>query len=592
MIHKLKNYLKLGTLLFCVSIFINSCQKDDDFQQEEPVVNYQAKYNTSIVYSKTINSNENLKQALNKLRGTKEKNKPNQTSKLILNDSLNIAIEDTSAKYLETPDGSYHSYTFVAFDYDHPQGIQNVLLSLQPDGSYRELLIRYDLTANEIELFRNNEYVNLDGKVSFAELDGNSFAGDLFSKETAGSGCLVWDPSGGSNCTDVDGHTWEDGNACPHYLTTIQTATPTVYNVVGIDWDCVGIPSGGSQPTTGNTPSGQQSGAGGILNTTQDASAGYPPTAKQQREQNFIKVLANNDNDECFNGLPEEQQTQIFSFLEAGISIDLNGETLFLTQTTYNQSDIDFAEQAALAICDDSDLEFEDLEKFINGMDKRCQALAVFRSISKIDSPFTNKIKNYFLLTNTNNLNLQDLATGESVADEPEMPANVGARVLYEPAADGTIILQFNNTHLDTATTLGFINTFYHELVHAYILRLYYSGELLNEYPTYTDLKIAIDNFLNDDANIVLGDIFDKEMHDIYVDFIDEIAESIVAYCNFNNIDGVNLVYAKKLVWGGLNGYDVFSDNLTPAQQNEAQTLLAYENSNITANAKGTKTCN
>ena len=76
------------------------------------------------------------------------------------------------------------------------------------------------------------------------------------------------------------------------------------------------------------------------------------------------------------------------------------------------------------------------------------------------------------------------------------------------------------------------------------------------------------------------------------MDFIDQIAESIVAYCNYNNIDGVNFVYAKKLVWGGLNGYDVFSDNLTLAQRNEAQTLLAYENSNITTNAKGTKTCN
>jgi len=253
---------------------------------------------------------------------------------------------------------------------------------------------------------------------------------------------------------------------------------------------------------------------------------------------------------------------------------------------------MDFAVEAAQALCGDSNLEFEDLEKFINGMDKRCQALAVFRSIFKIDSPFTNNIKNYFLLSNTNNLNLQNWATGQATDDIIAMPANIGARVLYAPSDDGTIILQFNNDHLDTATTLGFINTFYHELVHAYMLRLYYSGELLNEYPAYTDLKTAIDNFLNDVTNTTLANIFDKETHDIYVDFIDQIAESIVAYCNYNNIDGVNFVYAKKLVWGGLNGYDVFSDNLTLAQRNEAQTLLAYENSNITTNAKGTKTCN
>jgi len=53
----------------------------------------------------------------------------------------------------------------------------------------------------------------------------------------------------------------------------------------------------------------------------------------------------------------------------------------------------------------------------------------------------------------------------------------------------------------------------------------------------------------------------------------------------------VDLEYARKLVWGGLNGYNVFEDNLTETEQNEAQTLLAYENFNDTSNAKGTKTC-
>ncbi|AUC74277.1 hypothetical protein [Olleya sp. Bg11-27] len=88
-----------------------------------------------------------------------------------------------------------------------------------------------------------------------------------------------------------------------------------------------------------------------------------------------------------------------------------------------------------------------------------------------------------------------------------------------------------------------------------------------------------------------LSDIYDKEMHDIYIHFIDQIAESIVAYCIYNDITGVNLEYAKKLVWGGLNGNAIFSETLTIEEQLEAQTLLAYENSNITANAKGEKDC-
>ena len=235
--------------------------------------------------------------------------------------------------------------------------------------------------------------------------------------------------------------------------------------------------------------------------------------------------------------------------------------------------------------------EVKELVELTNDMDKDCQALALFRSIFKIDSPFTNKIKNYFILSDVNNLNIQDLAIGESIGSEPPMPSNVGARVLPEPSTDGTIILQFNNNHLDNATTLGFINTFYHELVHAYILHLYFSGELLNEYPSYTSLKTSMDNFFNDSTNTTLGNLYNKEMHDIYIDFIDEIAESIVAYCISNNINGVDLSYAKKLVWGGLYGNDIFNNSLTPSQQNEATTLLNYENLNYTTNAKGTKTC-
>ncbi|WP_034060997.1 hypothetical protein [Lacinutrix jangbogonensis] len=597
----LKNYLKLGILLFLISLVFTNCEKDDDFTTKEPTVKQAqtAKYTTSIVQKTTFNINETLKLALNKFKAVDKSNALNNASKLVINDSLNIAIEDGSAKYLESLDGSYHSYTFVAFDYGKSQGMQNIVLSLQLNGTYKEFLIHYDLTDSEIELYRNNEYVNLLGKVTIVVLEGSSLTGNLFSKLTVDENCLEWDINEGSNCTDVEGHSWEDGNACPHYLTTTQTATPDVNNFLGINWPCVEASNGGSYipGTNSNNPSnGTQSGAGQpSTSAQQDVSSGYAPTPKQQREKGFQKQLSDEAND-CFNSanLTDDQREEIMSFLEAGISVSIDGEILVGNQSSYNQSDMDFAEEAALAFCG-GDLVFEDIENLINGMDKNCQALAVFRSISRINSPFTNKIKNYFLLSNTNNLNLQDWSTGETSDEIPTMPANVGARVLHADSDDGTIILQFNNDHLDTATTLGFINTFYHELVHAYMLRLYYSGELLNEYPTYTSLNTAIANFINDDTNdTTFGDLYYKEMHDIYVDFIDQIAESIVAYCVYNNISGVNLQHAVKLVWGGLNGYDVFFDNqnLTDDERIEAQTQLGYENSNITAHAKGTKTCN
>lgn len=278
--HKLKQYLKIGTLLFGIFTVTISCEKNDAFLKEEASTKqvHTPKYKTSIVYSNTINKNENLKQALNKLRGTKT---ANQASKLILNDSLNIAIEDSSANYIETPDGRYHSYTFLAFNYDEPEGFDNLLLSLQPDGSYREFLFHYDLTKREIELFRNNEYVNLEGKVSFAELGSNSFAGDLFSKVTTDSSCLVWDVTEGQNCTAGGNH--EYGEACSGTGDEVATEGGNS-QLIGIDWDCIdGIIGGGGStgsgggPGTGSPGGGQTNNGGGNNPGQGDVSATNPP---------------------------------------------------------------------------------------------------------------------------------------------------------------------------------------------------------------------------------------------------------------------------------------------------------------------------
>jgi len=224
--------------------------------------------------------------------------------------------------------------------------------------------------------------------------------------------------------------------------------------------------------------------------------------------------------------------------------------------------------------------------------DSPCQAKVIYKALF-VDSSFTNTFKEALIKPNNWHINFKDLDTGEG---EPPMQNNTGARVLpsieTHPDYGRTVILEFNNDHLNQATNLGYINTLYHEMLHAYILHLHLKGELLNVYPQYLDLNTAMQNFLSDLENETLGIIYEKEMHNIYVDFIDLLANSLLQYCLDNNITGVNLTYAKKLVWGGLNGNDIFYNNLTTEQQIDAQALLAYENSNISANAKGPKTCN
>ena len=360
------------------------------------------------------------------------------------------------------------------------------------------------------------------------------------------------------------------------------------------------IESDPTDPNAGSDGNSLSNGSGNAGDPNQDTD---PYT---DEEQDAMSALVTEDescdipgdlNSDCrFDTIDQKLAIENCLEITVGLSDTETMADVYNYLITGNQCSEEAQEFAVLALeaMEENDIGWDNIEHLTQYMDKLCQALELFRSISKIDSEFTNKMKEYFFFSDENHINLQDLATDESInEDDSPMPENVGARVLpiLGSDEDESVILQFHNDHLDTATTLGFVNTFYHELVHAYILQLYYNGELLNEYPNYTELNSAIVNFLNDDENEDLGEIYIKEMHDIYVDFIDDIAIAIVAYCDYNNIINVDLDYAKKLVWGGLNGNDVFSDNLTPSQQIEAQTLLGYENLNNIDYAKGTKTC-
>lgn len=265
----------------------------------------------------------------------------------------------------------------------------------------------------------------------------------------------------------------------------------------------------------------------------------------------------------------------------------------FLLQQYSSEDAKKFVQLAIDAIKSDDGLEFEALIELINGLDKDCQARVLFKSILRIDSTFTNLIKDSYLKSSSRHINLQDIAVG---AGEPALISSEGARTQpyrgIDPVTNGNVvIIEFNNNYLDQATDLGYVNTLYHELLHAHILHLYHDGELLTAYPTYTALNTALNNYFSDNNNLSFAEVKKQEMHNIYVDFIDDIAGSLVAYAQENGISGIGLDYAKKLVWGGLNGYDVFTNNLTVAEQNEAQTLLAKENFNH-SDAKSNKTCN
>lgn len=144
--NKFKTYLKLGILLFGISITFTNCEKDDS-----PNINTTR---NSLMNIKRISLNnfEN-KDAVNKsidevtLKG-------NNTLNRIVYDSANDFYIDTDDIILMEQEG-YHWLTF-SVTRDNGTGLENLILKHNiTDNSYTSYIAEYEITEDEIDLIRN-----------------------------------------------------------------------------------------------------------------------------------------------------------------------------------------------------------------------------------------------------------------------------------------------------------------------------------------------------------------------------------------------------------------------------------------------------
>ncbi|NQY28327.1 MAG: hypothetical protein HRT69_02540 [Flavobacteriaceae bacterium] len=255
-----KNYLKLGVLLFGISLTLVNCQYDDELDVNTKVIVQDSKYTIKTIDRVEINKNKRIVNQLKDV-GLNSNPKQNGTSnKVIFNQELNIEINDSYAEYIESIDGEYHSYTFSVIDYNDPDIIKNLVLSLQDDGSYLELLLRYDLTRQELQDYNLYGNTDIERDVTYTVLDKGTFANTIFSKIDGSTAndptddCVTYGTSGGSNCSG-GGHSWAQRNDCKIYLDLEEGTDPIApITTVTVDVNCGG---GGNDTsptdTTGDT---------------------------------------------------------------------------------------------------------------------------------------------------------------------------------------------------------------------------------------------------------------------------------------------------------------------------------------------------
>jgi len=177
-----KKYLKLGILLFGITFFSPSCQTDDSLKSntQEQGVN-QTDFFISKIGKSTIN--KNLRAHLTELnKNLKGQNSQIYQNRTIVSSEYGFSIDTDYATYIESADGTYHSYTFYMKREVETDTLENLLISLQPDGKYKALVITYNTTAQEKEDILNGLSVDLTDKVNSTEIDATEFISDIFSK--------------------------------------------------------------------------------------------------------------------------------------------------------------------------------------------------------------------------------------------------------------------------------------------------------------------------------------------------------------------------------------------------------------------------
>ncbi|WP_228455493.1 AHH domain-containing protein [Chryseobacterium potabilaquae] len=156
-------------LLVTNIFFLNSCRSNDLLTENETHIT-NSPFQLS---SKTIRLDQSRHKASLNLELEKIKNTPNKLGKTTSED---VYIDTDNITYIENG-LNYHTYTFnlIRSNSSDDSPLENLVLTPLPDGTYKELLVSYNLTKQEKLTLQAKGYVNIKDKVTITELSKEIF---------------------------------------------------------------------------------------------------------------------------------------------------------------------------------------------------------------------------------------------------------------------------------------------------------------------------------------------------------------------------------------------------------------------------------
>lgn len=197
---KINQLIKIGILTFGVALFfLTSCETDNESIQ----TNQEQQFSIKEVAFTEFNTNSRLLDKISSIERT-PKNKTNTASRTNSPDEA-YDINTNHAIYIENSDGTHHTYTFAVNSQDESPELENIVLSLQEDGSYKAYLTKYNLTEQELADLDNGLELNVSEEstsiteVSYDQVNFMSRMGCSFELVTieVEHACTIdgcWDP--------------------------------------------------------------------------------------------------------------------------------------------------------------------------------------------------------------------------------------------------------------------------------------------------------------------------------------------------------------------------------------------------------------
>lgn len=241
----------------------------------------------------------------------------------IYNSIYNFKIDTDYVTYIENLDGSYHSYTFPVIYEVEKDSLDNLLISLQKDGTYSAFIVKYNTTPQEKLDIEDGKSVDLTDKISYTAIEDEDLIKSILSDE--GLSTIISSKELACGWTITTSCSWgnhangqlDDGNDCPGWQMVIEN-NPCESNSSG------STNTGGQNNTTNTTTTTTTNTGGGTpsgTTTNDDTIDVTTPTTTCTRDcpEEFDPIHDKNCMElHNFSTNPNSQDE--FNFLEGEVS--------------------------------------------------------------------------------------------------------------------------------------------------------------------------------------------------------------------------------------------------------------------------------